>query len=918
MFKLFKEIIRLIFKLYLEGMRTIPIAEYLNARGIATPTQSKKTKNTSVGKWHAGHVSIIIRNRAYIGEYKTMQRSKKQKEGRLIQVPAIVGREDFDKANRLLIENADTARGSRGREYLLRGLIYCGGCGRAFIGSSGNSKEGRVYYRCSGVTNNGQGKRCNAKLIRAADIENAVWSDIQHFLNNPDEVARAIERTIKQDSEQLEPVQNELNGIENGLLEKQVARQKILSLVSKNIITDAEAEGELLALARQIETLNHRKEQLMARMEQSQELSNRAINISLILKTLKDAAHSGIAEDKAELLALFSELEFKTLIRSIMNRQGEGKKGKKGVAKNDFEVAGAGAYTVGYITINDESSLKSATAKIKDAAKIALALEGDRKSGLKAAALSIAGNIFLLPLEGGRDLSRAAALAWLKEICGNPDFRLLCHNAKEDMWRLKAEGIKLGGLFFDTMIAAYLLNPATSSRELTEVALEYLKIVLPSGIEAALPARAEAVRRLHGELSHGIEETGMGRLYYEVELPLVTVLAEMEMTGVKVDRDRLNEMSLELGEKIQSLSAAIHSMAGEEFNINSTKQLGYILFERLQLPVIKRTKTGYSTDAAVLEELAGSHEIVAQVLEHRQMVKLKSTYVDGFSPLIDPETGLLHTTFHQDVTATGRLSSAEPNLQNIPIKMEEGRKIRKVFLPRREGNIILSADYSQIELRILAHMSADPLLVEAFRKGEDIHARTASEVFGVNMEQVTREMRGRAKAVNFGIIYGISDFGLSRDIKVPRREAKLYIEGYFNRYRGVKNYIDRIVAEAREKGYVTTLLNRRRYLPDLFSSNHTVRSFGERTAMNTPIQGTAADIIKMAMVRIQREIVERGLATKMILQVHDELIFDVPLEEFEAMKELVKTRMENALALDVPLVVDMKAGQNWYEVKVIK
>ncbi|GBF35453.1 DNA polymerase I [Desulfocucumis palustris] len=671
-----------------------------------------------------------------------------------------------------------------------------------------------------------------------------------------------------------------------------------------------------------IEKRNDLTGKIRAKMEEFREQALLSKKLATIIREIPVAQDMDRfrwqGPDYAELLALFSELEFKTLIRSILNRQGEGKKGKKGVAKNDFEVAGAGAYTVGYITIDDESSLKSAAAKIKDAAKIALALEGDRKSGLKAAALSIAGNIFLLPLEGGRGLSRAAALAWLKEICGDPDFRLLCHNAKEDMWRLKAEGIKLEGIFFDTMIAAYLLNPATSSRELTEVALEYLKIVLPSGIEAALPARAEAVRRLHGELSHGIEETGMDRLYYEVELPLVTVLAEMEMTGVKVDRDRLNEMSLELGEKIQSLSAAIHSMAGEEFNINSTKQLGYILFERLQLPVIKRTKTGYSTDAAVLEELAGSHEIVAQVLEHRQMVKLKSTYVDGFSPLIDPETGLLHTTFHQDVTATGRLSSAEPNLQNIPIKMEEGRKIRKVFLPRREGNIILSADYSQIELRILAHMSADPLLVEAFRKGEDIHARTASEVFGVRMEQVTREMRGRAKAVNFGIIYGISDFGLSRDIKVPRREAKLYIEGYFNRYRGVKNYIDRIVAEAREKGYVTTLLNRRRYLPDLFSSNHTVRSFGERTAMNTPIQGTAADIIKMAMVRIQREIVERGLATKMILQVHDELIFDVPLEEFEEMKELVKTRMENALALDVPLVVDMKAGQNWYEVKVIK
>ncbi len=622
--------------------------------------------------------------------------------------------------------------------------------------------------------------------------------------------------------------------------------------------------------------------------------------------------------DYTGLLALFSELEFKTLIRSVMNRRGEDKNGKRGMPANDIEGPGADTYSVGYITINSENLLKSAASKIKAAAKTALALEGDRKNGLKAAALSIAGEIFLLPLNGGHGLSRDAALAWLKEICNDPDIRLLCHNAKEDMWRLKTEHIKLRGLFFDTMIAAYLLNPATSSRELTEVALEHLKIVLPSGIEAALPARAEAIRRLHGEMADKIEETGMGRLYYEVELLLVTVLAEMEMTGVKVDRSRLNEMSLELGEKIGSLAATIHNMAGEEFNINSTKQLGYILFEKLQLPVVKRTKTGYSTDAAVLEELAGSHDIVAQVLEHRQLVKLKSTYVDGFTPLIDQETGLLHTTFNQDVTATGRLSSAEPNLQNIPIKMEEGRKIRKVFLPRREGNIILSADYSQIELRILAHMSADPLLLEAFRKGEDIHARTASEVFGVEMDGVTREMRSRAKAVNFGIIYGISDFGLSRDIKVPRREAKLYIEGYFNRYRGVKNYIDRVVAEAREKGYVTTLLNRRRYLPDLFSSNHTVRSFGERTAMNTPIQGTAADIIKMAMVRIHREIVERGLATKMILQVHDELIFDVPIEEFDEIKELVKTRMENALALDVPLVVDMKAGQNWYEVKEIK
>jgi DNA polymerase-1 len=624
--------------------------------------------------------------------------------------------------------------------------------------------------------------------------------------------------------------------------------------------------------------------------------------------------------DYPRLLSLFSELEFKTLIRGIMNRRdGSGDKDRQNSSITDTHtIPGPDTFSIGYITITGEKMLSAALEQIKSAGEAAIALAGDRKAGLHAAALSIPGSVYYLLLDGSHGLSRDEALAWLEGLFSDSKIHKLCHNAKNDMWLLQANRIYVQGLSFDTMVAAYLLNPATPSRELPEVALEHLKIVLPSGnIEPVLPSRAEAIRRLQEPLAAKIEETGMDRLNYEIELPLVTVLAEMEMAGVRVDKNLLADMSAELGEKLRQLTCTIHHLAGEEFNINSTKQLGCILFEKLELPVIKRTKTGYSTDAGVLEELAGSHEIVAHVLEHRQLAKLKSTYVDGLAPLIDPDSGLVHTTFHQDVTATGRLSSAEPNLQNIPIKLEEGRKIRKVFLPRREGNIILSADYSQIELRILAHMSGDPLLLEAFKHGEDIHTRTASEVFGVTMSEVTREMRGRAKAVNFGIIYGISDFGLSRDIKVSRREAKIYIEGYFNRYQGVKKYIERVVAEAREKGYVTTLLNRRRYLPDLFSSNHTVRSFGERTAMNTPIQGSAADIIKMAMVRIYQEIVERGLASKMILQVHDELIFDVPQEEFEVMKELLKNRMENALALDVPLLVDMKAGYNWYEVQKI-
>jgi DNA polymerase-1 len=384
---------------------------------------------------------------------------------------------------------------------------------------------------------------------------------------------------------------------------------------------------------------------------------------------------------------------------------------------------------------------------------------------------------------------------------------------------------------------------------------------------------------------------------------------------VKVDAGLLEEMSADLGSRIVELDGFIYRLAGEEFNINSTRQLGQVLFEKLQLPVIKKTKTGYSTDAEVLEELAGTHDIVNYIILRRQLVKLKSTYIDGLIPLIDPATGLVHTTFHQNITATGRLSSAEPNLQNIPIRLEEGRKIRKVFQPRIDGNRILTADYSQIELRILAHMAQDPVLLEAFREEQDIHARTASEVFGVALQEVTRDMRGRAKAVNFGIIYGISDFGLARDIKVSRKEAGQYIKNYFERYSGTKLFIDRTINEARDRGYVTTILNRRRYLPDLFSPNRTIRSFGERTAINTPIQGSAADIIKLAMVKISSELKKRALKTLMILQVHDELIFDVPPEEMEEVRALVRDCMENAIQMDVPLKVDMKAGPNWYDVK---
>ncbi|HHW91876.1 MAG TPA: DNA polymerase I, partial [Firmicutes bacterium] len=467
-------------------------------------------------------------------------------------------------------------------------------------------------------------------------------------------------------------------------------------------------------------------------------------------------------------------------------------------------------------------------------------------------------------------------------------------------------------------IAGTYLNKSVPSWE--ELVGKGRKAVKPASLEKEkladfIATRAAVIPSLQEKLAAELESFDLITLYNRVELPLIEVLAAMEEEGVTIDTEALAEMGIEIGEKMAAVEGEIYRMAGEEFNLNSPKQLAAVLFEKLQLPVIKRTKTGYSTDAEVLEKLAADHPVVERILEYRQLMKLKTTYIDGLMALVDPATGKVHTTFNQAVTTTGRLSSTEPNLQNIPIRLELGRRLRRVFVPGPVGNLILAADYSQIELRVLAHISQDPYLLESFRKGQDIHTRTAAEIFDVPLEQVTPEMRGRAKAVNFGIVYGISDYGLSRDLGVSRREAKEYIDNYFARYAGVKAYIDGIVAEAREKGYVTTLMQRRRYLPDINSRNYTLRSFAERTAMNTPIQGTAADIIKMAMVEVFRQLKERRLATRLLLQVHDELIFSVPEGELAEVKALVKECMEGAVKLAVPLVVDLKVGKNWYEVK---
>lgn len=431
----------------------------------------------------------------------------------------------------------------------------------------------------------------------------------------------------------------------------------------------------------------------------------------------------------------------------------------------------------------------------------------------------------------------------------------------------------------------------------------------------ACAQHVSAVRAIYTEAADKIEQLGMRKLYYEIELPLLRILAEMEVAGCAVAPDELRAFGDKLDARIEVLVSQIYEDAGGEFNINSTRQLGEVLFEKLGLPAQKKTKTGYSTNVDVLEKLAGLHPIIPAILEYRQLTKLKSTYVEGLLKVISPKDGRIHTHFQQTVTATGRLSSTDPNLQNIPVRTELGRELRRMFVAPDDGHVLIDADYSQIELRVLAHISQDEHMIEAFRSGKDIHAATAAKVYHVPIEQVTPQMRSSCKAVNFGIVYGISDFSLAQDIGVTRKEAGEFIRTYLATYPGVAKYMDDIKESAKEKGYVTTLFGRRRALPELQSRNFNIRSFGERVAMNTPIQGTAADIIKIAMVRVRDRLVREGLESRLILQVHDELILEAPKSEQEEAMRLLKEEMEAAFQMDAPLVAEAKAGHSWYDTK---
>lgn len=503
----------------------------------------------------------------------------------------------------------------------------------------------------------------------------------------------------------------------------------------------------------------------------------------------------------------------------------------------------------------------------------------------------------------------------LDELFEREPFAVYTDDAKKLAHALLLSGSYTEQLRFDVALAAYLLQPE-GEHELERVYEGLLGKSLPEEEPGRIFAALEAVEELQPEMNAGLVEIGAAGLYSNVELPLVWILAQMEIVGVKVDVPYLEKLQVEFDERIRAIEKDIEVLAGEPVNPNSPKQLGHILFEVLELPVVKKTKTGYSTSAEVLEALRDSHPIVGRVLDYRQLAKLKSTYVDGLLKLVDAHDRV-HTSFNQTVTATGRLSSTAPNLQNIPVRTEEGKRIRRAFIPIEKKNLLISADYSQIELRVLAHLSGDDMLMQSFAKGEDIHRRTASEVFHVPMEEVTAEQRRTAKAVNFGIIYGQTDYGLSRELGISRREAQAYIDLYFSRYPLVQTFIHDTIEQARAQGYVTTMMGRRRYIKDINSRNRNLRQFAERTAVNSPIQGTAADIIKLAMIHCDKAIEDNRLDAKMLLQVHDELIFEVSREDALGLSLVVRKCMEDALKLNVPLKVDLKAGFNWQEMEKI-
>jgi DNA polymerase-1 len=642
-----------------------------------------------------------------------------------------------------------------------------------------------------------------------------------------------------------------------------------------------------------------------------------------ILCQLKDFSLS--PPDLRTLKEIFKELEFNKLLRELLEKR------ESPLTTRDYRL------------ITDQNEFLALIENLKKATPFSIDLETTSPHPMWADLVGVSlsytpHQAFYIPVgHRQQETNDQLPLPWvvdqLKPILEDREIKKVGQNIKYDWTVLKRYGIDLQGILGDTMIASYLLNPTKHNHNLGEIAQEHLdrsvtnyKELVGSGIKAVTFDQIELEKArdyscedadVTLQLSHllflKLKEEGFKDLFDQVEMPLVMVLAKMEMNGVKIDLDLLQEYSKEIETQLQQKMDRIYGLAGEVFNINSSQQLGKILFDKLKLPVVKKTKTGTSTDVEVLTKLSLQHDLPLEILGYRNLTKLKSTYIDALPKLVHPKTGRVHTSYNQTVTATGRLSSSDPNLQNIPIRGEEGSRIRRAFITEK-GWSIVSADYSQIELRLLAHLSQDETLIEAFQNDEDIHARTASEIFGVPIEKVTPPMRREAKVINFGIVYGMSPYGLSQQLGTEPKIAQAYIDEYFKKYSGVQTYIEKSLEEARQKGYVITLLHRRRYLPDIHSITAAIRQASERMAINTPLQGTAADIIKVAMIRIQNRIEELGLSTKMTMQVHDELVFEILEEELQKTLPMIQNEMETVMELSVPLKVSIHSGKNWAEV----
>ena len=648
--------------------------------------------------------------------------------------------------------------------------------------------------------------------------------------------------------------------------------------------------------------------------------------------------------DKPKVLELFKELNFKRYIDRF-NLQNEAGNGDNSDEENNIE----NQYKVVEKTIEEIKVI------IEKQGKMIFYMETEKDNDEdKIIKEKITGISIFNSSENEAyyiDLKNSEKIQELKEIFENDKILKIGIDLGRVYILLRQEGIDFKGINYDASIAAYILNPTNNKLKLIDLAEQYLEMDVNEilgdsksakveqinlfdamqgvGEEDKIKEEQEKVQKaeekkctLYAYVIYKLQEITMKKLeeinavdlFNNIDMSTVTVLANMQWNGMYADLEELNKFGNQLKEQLEIKTKMIYEMAGEEFNINSTKQLGEILFEKMKLPVIKKTKSGYSTDVDVLEKLKKEDPIISEILDYRQLMKLNSTYVEGLKPYINPKTKRIHSFFHQTITATGRISSTEPNLQNIPTRFELGKQVRKIFKPE-QGKVYIDADYSQIELRVLAHMSEDTHMVQAFKDGEDIHRQAASKVFKTPMEEVTKEQRSNAKAVNFGIVYGISDFGLGEQLRISRKIAKQYIQEYLQEYAGIKNFMDDMKEKAKETGYVETLFNRRRYIPELKSNNYMVRQFGERAAMNTPIQGTAADIMKIAMINVYKKLIEEKLDAKIVLQVHDEMMIEAPLVEADKVKEIVKSEMESAIKLNVPLIAEVSEAENWYECK---